>query len=240
MHDMLGFHAFVTLPALLLFLPQLYLFLFGIDSGFIIVDRLYPHPQSREPFRRHPALIYAHIYLSAAALFLALAQTSTTATSTTLTPNTWHSQRRHTVLGWLYLVCLTLGAAAGVTYAWLQGYGSDGGVGASVAFTGLALAGVVPAWLALWCALVRRDRAAHGLWMSRSVAALWGASVFFRVLANTYLVWVSRVSADIYPGWVAMIWMSWVIPVAALELYRTLTASAPTAGDVPTRTTKAD
>jgi hypothetical protein len=30
---MLGFHAFATLPALLLFLPQLYLFLFGIDSN---------------------------------------------------------------------------------------------------------------------------------------------------------------------------------------------------------------
>jgi hypothetical protein len=237
---MLGFHAFATLPALLLFLPQLYLFLFGIDSGFIIVDRLYPHPQPREPFRRHPGLIYAHIYLSAAALFLALAQTSTTAiTVTTSTRTTFNSrQRRHTVLGWLYLACLTLGAAAGVSYAWLQGYGSDGGVGASVAFTGLALAGVVPAWLALWCALVRRDRAAHGLWMSRSVAALWGASVFFRVLANTYLVWVARVSADIYPGWVAMIWMSWVVPVAALELYRTLT-SPPTTG-VVTKPTKAD
>lgn len=213
----------------MLFLPQLVAFLFGIDSGFDVVDRIYPQPQPREPFRQHPYLIYTHMYLNAAALFSSIVQMSLLMTNTAKGRNRNYrpaGSMGHMVLGWLYFISLSLGTPAALAYAWQQSYGSDGGLGASVGFTGIAMGSAIFAWLAVWCLFVKQDRAEHSLWMTRSFAAVLGSSVFFRVLANTFLVWIARRSTDIYPGWVAMIWMSWLIPLTSFEVYRVLTASS--------------
>ena len=76
------------------FLPSLWLFLFGVESGMNHIDRVYPYPQARKPLHEHPALIYTHMYANIIALGIQLSLLS-------LHPPTI-SKTVHRRLAWTY------------------------------------------------------------------------------------------------------------------------------------------
>lgn len=193
------------------FIPPLWLFLNGIESGMNYVDRLYPYPQPRKPFHDNPLLIYTHMYANISALglhLLLLRFHPPTVTKTT-----------HSRLAWIYTSLVTTGTIASIFYAREQDYGNDGGVSGTFAFGVMAAATFSTLLTSLYYILVRGDATLHREWSIRHFAVLFGNGVVFRLLANTYLVFMLSVGADFYASWCQMIYLSWIVPFFVADQY---------------------
>src|SRR3954464_13649466 len=82
--------------------PVLVGFLFGIDTGFSVVERIYPQPQRKQPFFDSPAAIYSHMYAMGVALFIGIFQLLPAARRVSIL--------LHRYLGYTYVAALTIGA----------------------------------------------------------------------------------------------------------------------------------
>lgn len=194
-----------------IFIPPLWLFLHGIESGMNYVDRIYPYIQPRKPLHDNPILIYTHMYsnISALGLHICLLRLHPPNVSNTL----------HSRLAWTYTGLVTIGTTAGILYASRQSYGSDGGKSGTFAFGVMALATFCTLATTLWNIYVRRDAVLHREWALRNFAILFGNGVIFRLLANTYLVYMPRWGADFYATWCQMIYLAWMLPLFVAEQY---------------------
>lgn len=212
----LGFSA-ALLAFAYIFLPLLWLFSQGIDSGMTHVDRVYPYPQPRIPFHKNPILIYTHMYANILALGIQLV-----ILGYFHPPNV--SKVFHRRLAWTYTSLVVPGTVASIFYARHQPYGSDGGKAGTFAFSMMALVTLFTLFTALYYILINRNPVLHREWAIRNSAVLFGNGVIFRVLANTYLPWMVEETAgggraDFYASWCQMIYLAWMLPLAGAEQY---------------------
>ncbi len=214
-----------------LFIPSIWLFLQGIERGMDHIDRVYPYPQPRKPLHDHPALIYIHMYANITALGLLIALLR-------IHPPTI-SKHLHARLAWTYIAFVTTGTIASIAYASKQSYGSDGGLSGTFAFAIMALATFTTLITSLYNLFIRKDMRLHREWAIRNFAVLFGNGVVFRVLANTYLVYMTRLGADFYATWCQMIYLSWLLPLFCADQYLAWERSAELVvhGDPETTTT---
>jgi hypothetical protein len=194
-----------------LFIPPLWLFLHGIESGMNYIDRNYPYIQPRKPLHDNPIFIYTHMYANTIALGLHICLLR-------LHPPTV-SKTFHSRLAWTYTVLVTIGTVASIAYASNQSYGNDGGKSGTFAFGVMALATISTLTTALFYIYIRRDATLHQEWALRNFAILFGNGVIFRLLANTYLVYMPRWGADFYSTWCQMIYLAWMLPLFVAEQY---------------------
>lgn len=200
------------------FIPSSWLFLSGIESGMNYIDRIYPYPQPRKPFHDSPTLIYTHMYSNTIALGLHICLLR-------FHPPTV-SKFVHRRLAWTYTVFVTIGTVASIFYASRQSYGNDGGKSGTFAFGVMAFATLSTLATTLYNIYVRRDPVLHREWAVRNFAILFGNGVIFRVLANTYLVWMTELwKADFYAAWCQMIYLAWILPLGVAEQYLALERS---------------
>lgn len=217
----------------IIFIPALWHFSFGVEAGMTHIDRLYPYPQSRQPLHEHPVLIYLHIYANIVALGIQIALLSLHPPSISI--------RVHSRLAWTYTILVTAGTVSSIYYASHQNYGSDHGRSGTFAFSMMALATLSTLATSLYYGYVRRDAMLHREWSIRNFAVLFGNGVIFRLLANTYLVYMARWGADFYASWCQMIYLSWIGPLFLAEQYlarersRREGSSLMTAYDEPVR-----
>jgi uncharacterized membrane protein len=200
----------VLLSISITFIPLLILFLHSIDAGFYIVDRMYPQLQSRTGFIIYSKFIYSHMYLNGVALFTGIFQFNQFVRK--------KSELLHRIVGFVYMLTVTLGSIAAIMYARNQSYGGeqeDGGSAGVLSFIWMAIGSVLPGYAGFYYIVFRNDITRHKEWMLRSYACLFGSGVLFRVLANVYLPYMPKQ----YPAWIAMIWMSWVIPLLCIEQF---------------------
>jgi hypothetical protein len=194
-----------------IFIPGLWLFLSGIEPGMDWVDHIYPYPQPRKPFYDNPVLIYIHMYANIIALGLHFCLLR------------WHpptvSKTIHRRLAWTYTIFVNLGTGASILYASRQSYGKDGGKAGTFAFAIMALVTISSLLTVLWHIYVRRDATLHREWALRNFAILFGNGVIFRLLANTYLIYMPRWGADFYASWCQMIYLAWMLPLGVTEWY---------------------
>lgn len=195
-----------------IFVPPLWLFLLGIDSGMNHVDRVYPYPQSRKPLFNNPILIYVHMYANIIALGIQLS------ILVYFHPPTI-SKAVHRRLAWTYTSLVIPGTTASIFYASQQSYGNDGGKSGTFAFGMMALATFSTLLTALYYIYIQRDPTLHREWAIRNSAVLFGNGVIFRVLANTYLVYMPAWEADFYASWCQMIYLAWMVPLFVAEQY---------------------
>jgi pimeloyl-ACP methyl ester carboxylesterase len=195
----------------IVFIPVLWLFLHGIERGMDHIDRVYPYPQARKPLHDHPALIYIHMYANIMALGLQISLLH-------FHPPTI-SKVLHGGLAWTYTILVTTGTLASIAYASKQSYGSDGGKSGTFAFGVMALATFGTLATSLYYVYIQRDVKLHREWSLRNFAVLFGNGIVFRLLANTYLVYMIRWGADFYSTWCQMIYLSWLLPLFATEQY---------------------
>jgi hypothetical protein len=192
-----------------IFIPPLCLFLSGIESGMNYIDRNYPYAQPRKPLHDNPILIYTHMYFNTFALGLHLCLLR------------FHPPRVskivHRRIAWTYTVSVTIGTTASIFYASNQPYGNDGGKSGTFAFGIMALATFSTLITALYYIYIRGDPILHREWALRNFAILFGNGVIFRVLANTYLVYMPRWGADFYASWCQMIYLAWMLPLFVAE-----------------------
>ena len=194
------------------FVPPLWLFLYGgIEAGMNYIDRIYPYPQSRKPFYDNTIYIYTHMYanITALGLHICLLRFHPPAVSKTF----------HRRVAWTYTVLVTIGTTSSIAYASKQSYGNDGGRSGIFAFSIMALATFSTLITALYYIYVRRDATLHREWALRNFAVLFGNGVVFRLLANTYLVYMARWGADFYASWCQMIYLAWMVPLFVAEQY---------------------
>lgn len=194
-----------------IFIPSLWLFLFSIDSGMNHIDRVYPYQQDRKPLHDHPVLIYIHMYANIIALGIQI--------SLLWLHPPMISKVIHRRLAWTYTFLVITGTSASILYASKQSYGNDGGRSGTFAFGVMALATFYTLATSLYCICVRRDAVLHREWSIRNFAVLFGNGVLFRVLANTYLVYMARWGSDFYATWCQMIYLSWLGPLFIAEQY---------------------
>ena len=202
-------YAFAAITFAYIFIPGLWLFLSGIEPGMNWVDRIYPYAQPRKPFHDNTVLIYTHMYANTIALGLHFCLLR------------WHpptvSKAIHRRLAWTYTIFVTLGTGASIFYASRQNYGNDGGKAGTFAFSIMACATITTLLTALWHIYVRRDATLHREWALRNFAILFGNGVIFRLLANTYLIYMPRRGADFYASWCQMIYLAWMLPLGVAE-----------------------
>jgi hypothetical protein len=195
-----------------IFVPPLWLFLHGgIESGMNYIDRIYPYPQPRKPLHDNPGYIYTHMYANIIALGLHICLLR-------LHPPTV-SKAFHSRLAWAYAILVTIGTSSSIAYASKQSYGNDGGKSGTFAFGIMALATFSTLTTALYYIYIRRDATLHREWALRNFAILFGNGVIFRLLANTYLVYMARCEADFYAAWCQMIYLAWMLPLFVAEQY---------------------
>ena len=193
------------------FIPPLWLFLYGVESGMNYIDRIYPYIQARKPLHDNPVLIYVHMYANVAALGLHICL---------LRFHPPHvSKASHRRLACAYTALVTPGTLASIVYASKQNYGNDGGRSGTLAFGVMTLATLTTLATALYYIYIRRDGILHREWAIRNFAVLFGNGVVFRVLANTYLVYVPLWGADFYASWCQMIHLAWMLPLFVAEQY---------------------
>ena len=189
--------------ALIMVVPNMIAFGRSMSSGLAFIDWFYPYPQNHAHFRRHAHTITVHVMLNGIAL-------AGIACNFVLVPATANANAHDGYfIIWMYALVLSAGSLAGVRFS---ARNAAHGVVGTVSFAFMALASVVPAWLA---ALGATDAAARRRWLARSFAALFGAGVFFRVLALTFMKWTPK--RERKAAWIAIIWMSWVLPLTACE-----------------------
>eukprot|EP01098_Paradermamoeba_levis_P000193 TRINITY_DN10204_c0_g1_i1.p1 TRINITY_DN10204_c0_g1~~TRINITY_DN10204_c0_g1_i1.p1 ORF type:complete len:240 (-),score=21.17 TRINITY_DN10204_c0_g1_i1:15-734(-) len=210
----------VTVGAILV---HLLFFAHSIDFAFEkLIQYIYIYPQDATPLHQNFYSIYCHIYGNGVALLLGLFQFCTS-------PRT--SPLLHRLCGFGYLFCLTIGCVGGVVYANTQPYGSDKGVAAQVSFLFMGLSSLLPAYLAALTVFIYSPtsfsslrgplphdtigNSLHYEMMLRSITCLWSSFFFFRLLARFLL----PLFPAFYEGWIATIWLSWVVPLWFLELY---------------------
>jgi hypothetical protein len=114
---------------------------------------------------------------------------------------------------------VTTGTLASLAYASKQSYGSDGGKSGTFAFAVMAFATFATLLTSLYYICIQGDAKLHRKWSIRNFAVLFGNGVVFRLLANTYLVYMIRWGADFYSAWCQMIYLSWLLPLFAAEQY---------------------
>ena len=205
-------YALTLVPFAWIFVPVLWLFLHGIERGMDHIDRVYPYPQARKPLHDHPVPIYIHMYANVMALGLQISLLLY------LHPPII-SKVLHGRLAWTYTILVITGTLASIAYASKQSYGSDGGKSGAFAFAVMALATFGTLLTSLYYVCVKGDVKLHREWSIRNFAVLFGNGVFFRLLANTYLVHMIGWGADFYSAWCQMIYLSWLLPLFAAEQY---------------------
>ena len=114
---------------------------------------------------------------------------------------------------------MTIGTTSSIAYASNQNYGNDGGKSGTFAFGIMALATFSTLATALYYIYIRRDATLHREWALRNFAVLFGNGVVFRLLANTYLVYMVSCGAEFYAAWCQMIYLAWMLPLFGAELY---------------------
>lgn len=195
----------------IIFVPVLWLFLSGIESGMDHVDRVYPYPQPRKPFHEHPVLIYVHMYSNIMASAIQW-------TLLALHPPVV-SKRVHATLAWTYTPLVIVGSTAAIAYASQQDYGNDRGKSGTFAFSVMAFVTLSSLATTHYYMHLHRDPALHREWAIRNFAILFGNGVIFRLLANTYLVWMTDWGCDFYATWCQMIYLAWIVPLLVAEQY---------------------
>ena len=188
--------------ALIMVVPNMIAFGLSMSSGLAFIDWFYPYPQNHAHFLKHSKTIQLHVMLNGIAL-------AGIACYFALVPATADANAHDGYFAWAFALTLSAGSLAGVRFS---ARNAAHGVVGTVSFAFMALASVVPAWLA---ALGGTDDAARRRWLARSFAALFGAGVFFRVLALTFMKWTPKKERQ--AAWIAIIWMSWVLPLTACE-----------------------
>ncbi|MBS2040238.1 DUF2306 domain-containing protein [bacterium] len=116
--------------------------------------------------------------------------------------NLWHRRA-----GWLYFLCLILGALTGMPMALM----AEGGVSARLAFLTVDVLWLVTAWLSLKTARQRKF-AAHRRWMVRSYALTFGA-----VVLRLYLYQLQRMGYEFNAIYPFTPWLSWLTSLAVAE-----------------------
>ncbi|KAL0485910.1 5 TM domain-containing transmembrane protein [Acrasis kona] len=185
-------------------LPNLIVFSISTEAAFRFLNLIYPNIQDPTPFLKNKTPITVHIYLNAAALIIGAFQFKSLGYN-------------HKLFGYLYTVCLVVGSVGAVNYAFSRDFGTDGGFAAQFSFLWMAIASVSPCLIGAYEIVINKDILSHRQWMIRSYACLFGSGFLFRLFANIYLPFAP--SNDRYPAWIAMIWMSWVMPLMMVEVY---------------------
>jgi hypothetical protein len=116
--------------------------------------------------------------------------------------NLWHRR-----VGWLYLICLTLGAFTGMPMALM----AEGGISARLGFFTVDVLWLVTAWLSLRTAR-RRQIAAHRRWMTRSYALTFGA-----VVLRLYLYGLQHLGYEFNSIYPFTPWLAWLTSLAVAE-----------------------
>ena len=165
---------------------------FSVGRGMDLIDYIYPYPQNHKPFKDNPATIVVHVLGNGSALLIGLAFVGGA--------ETWF---------YAYLSSVTVGTLAGVAFS-VQNPAH--GAAATGSFAAMGAASLLPAWLAAQSAGPERTRQ-----VLRSVAALWGAGVLFRVLA-LYALPKVKSGSERKLCWIAIIWASWWIPLQVVEV----------------------
>ena len=149
------------------------------------------YPQNHKPFHEQPRTILSHIIGNGLALLLGTMR---------LFVNFEGSLSA-------YLLLLTYGSLASV---WFSSKNVAHGFAVTTSFAFMAFGSLGPAI----CAFMAEDPAVSRRWFLKSYAALWGAGVFFRVLALTLMV---AIKSNKREAWICMIWMSWFVPLALAD-----------------------
>jgi hypothetical protein len=185
--------------------PNVLAFSWSIEAGLKFIDAFYPWPQNHSAFLRRPLQIRAHAALNGAALVWGLALLCP------LLPP-WADGFFSPLALDIYLGALVVGSVASVAFSATNAAHRLAG---TLSFLFMALACVVPAASAWHALRWRGDEARARAHLVRSVAALFGAGVMFRVFAVTLMPLVPKTHSR--ECWLVLIWASWWIPAAAAD-----------------------
>jgi hypothetical protein len=121
----------------------------------------------------------------------------------------------HRRLGRLALLCLALSMPASVLFALnLLRYPEIGGAASFAGFVGMAAVTSLCAGLA-WTAILRRDVAAHRVWMIRAFGCLLGGSLGLRA----FLVVVAPAMESFRDAIAISTWVSWIAGYIGADLW---------------------
>ena len=193
----------VGCTAVCMVVPNVACFLFSIDTGLLLIDWFYPWPQNHAAFIASPSLIRTHVVANGVALLTGLGMVAL-----------GHDHARYAWLLFAYLATLVPGSIASVVFSARNPAHKFAG---TLSFVFMALGSVVPAVAALVCHTSTGCAASSThRWVSRSVAALFGAGVLFRVFAVALMPMVA--GAHKREAWLVLIWAAWWIPSIVADL----------------------
>lgn len=187
-------------------------FIASFPQGMKLISAIYPGYQNPEPYLARKERIYSHMLFASTAILAGPFQLSSDFRKKN--PNL------HRAAGIVYVLAQFASSVASVSYAAKQPYGNDSGFAAFVSFASMAAVSLSYTARGLFY-LYAGSLADHRKAMVRSYATFLGDGLFFRILAKYYLPMRQQWAADGHPygAWVTSIWLSWAVPLMAVELW---------------------
>jgi len=204
--------------ALSMALPPLILYTISLTRGADYVDFVYSFffhnmeqinfLKQRAMYAKFPMPIHMHFYFNVPSLLIGAYQL--------LPSNRMKRPYLHRILGSLYVTGFTIGNISALHFCKDGCYGvkEDGAWGTWVSFFFMACAVLIPAYVAVYQVVYKRDYLAHREWMIRSLTSAVGGSLLFRLLLSTM-----EIVPDQYTTWLLIVWSSWFVPLSLVEIF---------------------